>query len=124
MLAKRITGCLCPKPSPCIPVRQTLLDTFVALISSAARCVPKPFLPALCLLSTPLLLSLKLEELVEAEDALSEANALNNTNAEVWGYLSLICLQVSAPLARCSHRQPHRAGRVYWHLFPSMKNMV
>uniref|UniRef100_A0A8D0FDP4 Cilia and flagella associated protein 70 n=1 Tax=Strix occidentalis caurina TaxID=311401 RepID=A0A8D0FDP4_STROC len=38
----------------------------------------------------------ELEEMVEAEDALSEANALNNTNAEVWGYLTLICLQVSA----------------------------
>ncbi|XP_032857451.2 cilia- and flagella-associated protein 70 isoform X2 [Tyto alba] len=35
----------------------------------------------------------RLEEMVEAEDALSEANALNNTNAEVWGYLALICLQ-------------------------------
>ncbi|XP_074962063.1 cilia- and flagella-associated protein 70 isoform X2 [Phalacrocorax aristotelis] len=35
----------------------------------------------------------RLDELVEAEDALSEANALNNTNAEVWGYLALICLQ-------------------------------
>uniref|UniRef100_A0A8C0BUJ3 Cilia and flagella associated protein 70 n=1 Tax=Buteo japonicus TaxID=224669 RepID=A0A8C0BUJ3_9AVES len=35
----------------------------------------------------------RLEEMVEAEDALSEANALSNTNAEVWGYLALICLQ-------------------------------
>ncbi|KAF1668822.1 Cilia- and flagella-associated protein 70, partial [Aptenodytes patagonicus] len=35
----------------------------------------------------------RLEEMVEAEDALSEANALNNTNAEAWGYLALICLQ-------------------------------
>ncbi|NXE01973.1 CFA70 protein, partial [Chaetorhynchus papuensis] len=35
----------------------------------------------------------RLNEMVEAEDALSEANALNNTNAEVWGYLALVCLQ-------------------------------
>ncbi|NXT09173.1 CFA70 protein, partial [Prunella fulvescens] len=35
----------------------------------------------------------RMEEMLEAEDALSEANALNNTNAEVWGYLALICLQ-------------------------------
>ncbi|NXL51792.1 CFA70 protein, partial [Podilymbus podiceps] len=34
----------------------------------------------------------RLEEMVEAEDALSEANALSNTNAEVWGYLALVCL--------------------------------
>uniref|UniRef100_A0A8C3PME5 CFA70 protein n=1 Tax=Calidris pygmaea TaxID=425635 RepID=A0A8C3PME5_9CHAR len=40
----------------------------------------------------------RLEEMVEAEDALSEANTLNNTNAEVWGYLALICLHVSLGL--------------------------
>ncbi|XP_009870158.1 PREDICTED: tetratricopeptide repeat protein 18, partial [Apaloderma vittatum] len=34
----------------------------------------------------------RLKEMVEAEDALSEANALDNTNAEVWGYLALVCL--------------------------------
>uniref|UniRef100_A0A8V0YYQ7 Cilia and flagella associated protein 70 n=1 Tax=Gallus gallus TaxID=9031 RepID=A0A8V0YYQ7_CHICK len=35
----------------------------------------------------------RLGEMVEAEDALSEANALNNSNAEVWAYLALVCLQ-------------------------------
>uniref|UniRef100_A0A8D2L4W0 Cilia and flagella associated protein 70 n=1 Tax=Varanus komodoensis TaxID=61221 RepID=A0A8D2L4W0_VARKO len=35
----------------------------------------------------------ELKEMVEAEDALSEANALNNNNAEVWAYLALVCMQ-------------------------------
>ena len=40
-------------------------------------------------------IGLQLGELLEAEDALSEANILNNKEPKVWGYLSLVCLQVS-----------------------------
>ncbi|XP_054098281.1 cilia- and flagella-associated protein 70 isoform X5 [Callithrix jacchus] len=40
----------------------------------------------------------ELDELTEAEDALSEANALNNYNAEVWAYLALVCLKVGRQL--------------------------
>ncbi|XP_073218710.1 cilia- and flagella-associated protein 70 isoform X2 [Lepidochelys kempii] len=35
----------------------------------------------------------ELKEMAEAEDALSEANALNNNKAEVWAYLALVCMQ-------------------------------
>lgn len=36
---------------------------------------------------------LQLGELEDAEDALSEANILNNSDPEVWAYLSLVCLR-------------------------------
>uniref|UniRef100_A0A8B9RX25 Cilia and flagella associated protein 70 n=1 Tax=Accipiter nisus TaxID=211598 RepID=A0A8B9RX25_9AVES len=65
----------------------------------------------------------RLEEMVEAEDALSEANALSNTNAEVWGYLALICLQVSAQPATPAASLIEQGGLFYWHLFVSLKNM-
>ena len=35
----------------------------------------------------------QLNEFSEAEDALTEANILNNANPDVWAYLSLVCLK-------------------------------
>lgn len=40
----------------------------------------------------------RLGDLAEAEDALSEANILNNKDAEVWSYLSLVCLETGRQL--------------------------
>ncbi|KAH8859674.1 Cilia- and flagella-associated protein [Schistosoma japonicum] len=37
----------------------------------------------------------RLEELDDAEEALSEANYINNRNPEVWAYLSMICLKTN-----------------------------
>ena len=36
---------------------------------------------------------MQLDELSEAEDALAEANILNNSDPEVWAYLCLVCLK-------------------------------
>lgn len=58
---------------------------------------------------------MKLGDLAEAEDALSEANILNNKDAEVWSYLSLVCLEVSvnyqvARAVRPLREQARKAG--------------
>lgn len=36
----------------------------------------------------------QLGDLEQAEDALSEANILNNLDPEVWAYLTMVCLKV------------------------------
>ena len=37
-------------------------------------------------------------DLSEAEDALAEANVLNNYDPEVWAYLALVCLRTGRQL--------------------------
>ncbi|CAH8499293.1 unnamed protein product [Schistosoma intercalatum] len=43
----------------------------------------------------------RLEELENAEEALTEANYINNRNPEVWAYLSMICLKTN----RCTEAE-------------------
>ena len=53
----------------------------------------------------------RLGELDEAEQALSEANILNSTDPEVWGYLSLVCLKTSRkPESEQSYKYALRVG--------------
>ncbi|XP_051877690.1 cilia- and flagella-associated protein 70 isoform X2 [Pristis pectinata] len=40
----------------------------------------------------------RLNELTDAEDALCEANILCNSNADIWGYLTLVCLKTGRKL--------------------------
>lgn len=40
---------------------------------------------------------LQLKEYDNCEDALSEANILNNLDPEVWAYLSLLCVKTERP---------------------------
>lgn len=97
-------GFLLPLP-PCgsSSVPAATLDASSGVVFWLLEQVPAQlwghFCPLFAFSHTSLLFPLKLGEMVEAEDALSEANALNNSNAEVWAYLALVCLQVSAQQA-------------------------
>uniref|UniRef100_A0A803TV55 Cilia and flagella associated protein 70 n=1 Tax=Anolis carolinensis TaxID=28377 RepID=A0A803TV55_ANOCA len=58
----------------------------------------------------------ELKEFVEAEDALSEANALNNNNAEVWAYLALVCMQGGRQLeAEQSYKYAVKVRNMFLH---------
>jgi len=53
----------------------------------------------------------RLGALPEAEDALCEANVLNNRDPEVWAYLTLVCLQTGRPFeAEQSYKYALKVG--------------
>uniref|UniRef100_A0A670Y1Y7 Cilia and flagella associated protein 70 n=1 Tax=Pseudonaja textilis TaxID=8673 RepID=A0A670Y1Y7_PSETE len=57
----------------------------------------------------------RLKEMAEAEDALSEANALNNSNAEVWAYLALVCMKGGRQLeAEQSYKYAVKVGHGFF----------
>ena len=94
---------LCPLSHPCCP-RAIYWDLSLVLsllpravywsLSLVSSLLPTAvYWAELCPLSRPC--CPQLGELGEAEDALMEANILNNSDPEVWGYLSLVCLRTA-----------------------------
>ena len=55
-----------------------------------------------------------LNDLAQAEDALCEANILNNLDSTVWAYLTLVCLKVRWNCVNYMYMylQLHTVGRV------------
>ncbi|KAK3728400.1 hypothetical protein QZH41_017640 [Actinostola sp. cb2023] len=68
---------------------QQAKDTFLKACARSPSCVSWLGVGKSCY---------RLGELMDAEDALSEANILNNKDSEVWGYLSLVCLNTARQL--------------------------
>ncbi|CAL1530492.1 unnamed protein product [Lymnaea stagnalis] len=68
---------------------QNAKDTFLKACKRSPSCISWLGVGIACY---------RLNELSEAEDALSEANVLNNNDPEVWAYLSLVCLKTNRRL--------------------------
>ena len=56
--------------------------------------------------------ALELGKHAESEDALAEANILNNQNPQIWGYLALLCLQSAAPRVEEADQSLNQAVRL------------
>ena len=56
--------------------------------------------------------ALELGKYAEAEDALAEANILNNQNPQIWGYLALLCLQSATPRVEEADQSLNQATRL------------
>jgi len=56
--------------------------------------------------------ALELGAYTDAEDALAEANILNNQNPQIWGYLALLCLQSTAPRVEEADQSLNQAVRL------------